>query len=114
MVSMPSRWRFRAGMVDDGENPGRAAARELAEETGYVGTAPRRLGLVHPNPAIQSNAHSTWLIEGAKCELEPELDEGEHIHVVEVPLKDLDEHVRRGSITHSLVLCAFYWLQLHR
>lgn len=102
------------GMVDDGEDAGLAAARELAEETGYVGKQPRRLGLVHPNPAIQSNAHSTWLIEGATYELEPDLDEGEHIHVVEVPLGDVEEHVRRGTITHSLVICAFYWLKLHR
>lgn len=100
------------GMVDDGEDPGLAAARELAEETGYVGSEPKRLGLVHPNPAIQSNAHSTWLIENVTCQMEPDLDEGEHIHVVEVPLADIGEHVRRGTITHSLVICAFYWLHL--
>lgn len=99
------------GMVDEGEDPAVAAARELAEETGYVGSAPERLGFVHPNPAIQSNAHSSWLIEDAVCKLEPDLDEGEHIHVVEMPLRDVEEHVRRGAITHSLVICALYWLR---
>ena len=43
------------GMVDPGETPAEAAARELAEETGY--TAPRwhQLGRVSPNPAIMTN-----------------------------------------------------------
>ena len=100
------------GMVDEGEAPGDAAARELAEETGYVGSAPERLGLVHPNPAIQSNVHSAWLIEDAVRTQEPQLDEGEHIHQVEVPLAEIEDHVRRGAITHSLVICALYWLRL--
>lgn len=100
------------GMVDDGESPGDAAARELAEETGYTGTAPVRLGGVHPNPAIQSNHHTTWLVENARRTRDTDLDEGEHIHVVEVPLDDVERLVREGAITHSLVICAFYWLKL--
>ncbi|MDA8017894.1 MAG: NUDIX hydrolase [Thermoanaerobaculia bacterium] len=101
------------GMVDPGESSADAAARELAEETGYVGSAPEPIGLVHPNPAIQTNRCTSWLIEDARHEHEPRPDEGEHIQVVEVPLRDIEEHVRRGAITHSLVICAFYWLRLH-
>lgn len=102
------------GMVDAGEDPATAAARELAEETGYTGKEPVRLGLVHPNPAIQTNSCTTWLIDGAVRTREPEPDEGEHLNVALVRLDDIDEHVRRGSITHSLVICAFHWLRLRR
>lgn len=100
------------GMVDEGEDPADTAARELAEETGYTGAPARRLGLVHPNPAIQSNACTSWLITEARLTQEPEPDEGEHIHVVTVPLSEIDDYVREGRITHSLVICALHHLHL--
>lgn len=102
------------GMVDEGEAPAEAAARELVEETGYTGAVAERLGLVHPNPAIQSNSHSAWLIQDVRRTCEPQLDEGEDIRVVEIPLAEIEDRVRRGDITHSLVICALYWLHLRR
>ncbi len=101
------------GMVDPGEDPAAAAARELAEETGYTGAAPVKLGVVHPNPAIQTNACSTWLITGARWTTEPTPDPGEHIAVRTVPRRELPELLRRGEITHSLVIVAFHWLDLY-
>ncbi len=43
------------GMIDDGEEPEAAAARELLEETGYVAETIRPLARVVPNPAVQDN-----------------------------------------------------------
>lgn len=102
------------GMVDPGEEAALAAARELREETGFVGGAPIHLGTVHPNPAIQDNACATYLVPDAVQSAEPEPDEGEHIAVHRVPLDALDDLVRGGEITHSLVIAAFHWLHLHR
>lgn len=100
------------GMVDPGEAPADAAARELLEETGYSGAAPVLLGTVHPNPAIQGNATTTWLIDRAEKTAEPDFDDGEHILVHTAPRKEIPELLRSGVITHSLVVAAFHWLDL--
>ncbi len=64
------------GIVDPGEDPAHAAARELREETGYEGGAPVHLGVVDPNPAILSNRCSTFLIEGCRRAGELQMDPG--------------------------------------
>ena len=102
------------GVVDAGEDPAQAAARELREETGYTGGEPQLIGTVHPNPAIQDNAATTWLIEGVRATAEPEPDEGEHIEVLTVPLAEIPALLRAGRITHSLVVAAFHWLHPRR
>ncbi|MEM8932117.1 MAG: NUDIX hydrolase, partial [Acidobacteriota bacterium] len=101
------------GMVDAGEDPAAAAARELLEETGYAGKAPIELGMVHPNPAIQDNVCHTYLIPNAVEVGEQQPDEGEHLRVVLVPLDQISNLVQTGRITHSLVVAAFHWLHLH-
>ncbi len=101
------------GVLEPGEEPAAGVARELVEETGYTGDPPVLLGTVHPNPAIQDNACTTWLITGARPTAEPSPDEGEDIEVVTVPRGEIPQLLRRGRITHSLVVAAFHWLELH-
>ena len=54
------------GMVDPGETPGAAAARELLEETGYRAADVVPLGGVNPNPALFGNTLHAFL--GRKVE----------------------------------------------
>ncbi|MEM7581829.1 MAG: NUDIX hydrolase [Acidobacteriota bacterium] len=100
------------GVLEPGEDPAAAAARELAEETGYTGSPPVLIGTVHPNPAIQDNACTTWLITDARKTQEPTPDEGEDLTVVTVPRSQVPTLLRQGRITHSLVVAAFHWLEL--
>lgn len=102
------------GMVDPGEDPSEAAIRELAEETGYGGNEPESIGWVHPNPALQTNRCSTWLIRDARYRQPPRPDDGEQLRVVEVPSGEIGSWIEDGRITHALVIVALQrWWQRH-
>lgn len=100
------------GVAEPGEDPAVTAARELREETGYEGEEPILLGTVHPNPAIQGNACTTWLIRGARPTAEVEPDPGEHIAVHVVGRAEIPRLLAEGKISHSLVVAGLYWLEL--
>ena len=102
------------GMVDPGESPADAAARELAEETGYAAARWTPLGAIDPNPAILSNRCHTFLGEGCRRVGEARLDEKEDIAVEEIALADTARLLGDGTITHALVAVAFQKLDLHR
>lgn len=100
------------GIIDSGETPADAAQRELAEETGYGGESPIFLGSVFPNPAIQVNQCSSYLIKHATEVAAPQPDDGEHIAVHLIPLADIGGLIVDGTISHSLVVAAFAFLNL--
>ena len=94
------------GAIDLQEPHGNAARRELREETGYTAESWTYLGFVEPNPAFQTNRCHHWLANGARRTHDLDLDSGEDISVVELPLDEVRDRVLRGEIRHSLVLTA--------
>ncbi len=102
------------GLVEPGETPEQSAVRELREETGYEASCWRLLCSVHPNPAFQGNRCHTFLADAALRVAEQSLEPAEEIDVVPVPLGDVPDLIRRGEITHTLVISAFARLWLER
>ena len=96
------------GMVDAGESPATAAARELLEETGYEAEEIIPIGLVAPNPAILNNRCHTFLARNARPVRPPQFDGSEDIALELAPLETVPELVRSGRISHALVIAAFY------
>lgn len=100
------------GMVDPGETPAQAAARELLEETGYAADEVVPLGGVNPNPALFSNRLHGFLGRGAREVNEVRNESTEETHVELVPLGRMREEVRAGRVDHALVIAVAYLYEL--
>ena len=102
------------GLVDPGESPGEAGARELLEETGYRPERMASLGSISPNPALFTNRCHMQVAEGCVRVAEIQNSATEETVVELLPLDRLQETVRRGLIDHALVVAALYAFELWR
>ena len=102
------------GMVDPGETPAAAAARELLEETGYRAGEVALIGTSSPNPALFGNRLHSFVAK--ECERVGEIrNEGNEETVVElVSETELRRLVREGVVDHALVLAGLFHLELDR
>lgn len=94
------------GIVEEGEPLLEAAKRELLEETGYESSVWKKLGIVYPNPAIMSNRCHVFLADAAVKVAEPVFDGSEDIETILCPMGELKGLIKKGVITHSIVLSA--------
>jgi ADP-ribose pyrophosphatase len=101
------------GLVKDGQSPEQSAMEELEEETGYRAQEFHLLGWMHPMPAILTNRFYVYLAENVTPTgvLNPE--ETEEIEAVLVPVSQLNEYIRSGKITCSVMIAALH-LYLNR
>ena len=100
------------GLVDPGESPAVAAARELLEETGYRAASVEALGVVNPNPALFGNRTETFLARGVERVAEILNGHTEETAVELLPRAALHDTLREGRITSALVIAALYWFEL--
>ncbi len=94
------------GVIDAGEAPAEAAARELREETGHLAASIEPLGVVHINPAFQDNRCYLFLARGARPAGELACDPLESIEPLLMTRGDLVAAITGGQITHALSVLA--------
>jgi 8-oxo-dGTP pyrophosphatase MutT (NUDIX family) len=118
---MVRQWRHGAervtleipgGIIDPGESPAEAAARELLEETGFGGGSLEPLGSVNPNPALFGNRVYTFVARGVSPQRAIQNASTEETSVVLVPRGDLAGLLRAEAIDHALVVAALFRFQL--
>ncbi len=101
-------WELPAGLIDAGETPRDAAARELAEELGFR-VSPEDLapvGLpVFPSPGLIAEIHYFFHVAVDPRRREKPTEDGsvleEDACIADVSLDDAIEHCRRGLIPDS-------------
>jgi ADP-ribose pyrophosphatase len=96
------------GLVESGEDPAQAALRECLEETGYRAERAELLGALNPNPALFPNRISTYWARNAERVANIVQSPTEHTEVVLVPLAELPDALRNGTIDHALVAGALW------
>jgi len=99
-------WEIPGGVMEAGEDPLLAGARELREETGFAPESCELLGSVAANPAIMNNrCHFVWA-RNVRASAALEWDEHEEIEVKLFPVDEVYAMAARGDICHSLVVAA--------
>ncbi len=90
-----------AGLVEEGEDPEKAARRELLEETGYGGGEWEPLGSLASSPSLKDNRAHLFLARDVERSAAPDPDEHELVEVVKAPVGELLGLVRSGKIVSS-------------
>ena len=93
----------------------RAAARELAEETGYEADSFERLTTVEPTNGMANAVHHHVLATGCEPSADRDLDHNESIAVETVPYDDLLAAVVDDELRDGRAVTAVLWYELlHR
>jgi ADP-ribose pyrophosphatase len=103
-------WEIPAGTLEAGEPVEAAAARELAEETGYQARHWRKLLEFYPSPGVLSErTHLFVASELTAGTMRPEADEQLEPHIVAWP--QALAWTRDGTIRDAKTLVALLWWQ---
>ena len=98
-------WEIPAGKLEVGEDPARAAIRELKEETGAVAGEFTSLGELYPSPGYCGEIIRMYFARELTFG-ETHLDEDEFLNVERFPFGQLVERVLSGEIRDAKTIAA--------
>ena len=99
-----------AGIIDEGEDAATCAARELAEETGYVAKSMEFVRKFPTEPTNSTLEMYLFLARGARKCLEQNLDPAESIEVRLHNPAELRAFIARGEIDVAPQVAAIYYI----
>jgi len=103
-----------AGAFDPAvETPAGAAARELAEETGYVAESLIPLATLYDNPVKDTNSVHLFLAENVRLRRETRPDITEDIQVILIPVATVTDAIARGEIRVAGTVAAIFLALQH-
>ena len=98
-----------SGVVDGEEPPLETARRELLEETGYGGGEWQQVGRVSPNPGNHTNLTYTFLARGVTRQQAQQLESGEQIEVLLLPVQAVIEQLRDNQFLQALHVSGLFY-----
>jgi ADP-ribose pyrophosphatase len=99
-----------AGKIDPGEDPLDTAKRELREECGYEARDWRHLTTLHPCIGYANECIELYLARDLVA-VGRQLEEGEFLEVLHVPVTDALAWVRDGRITEAKAVTGLLWAE---
>jgi 8-oxo-dGTP pyrophosphatase MutT (NUDIX family) len=96
------------GLLDPGEDPAAAAARECLEETGYAAHVVHAMGATNPNPALFSNRLHSFYAHDVERIGNVQNTGTERTEVVLVPMRELEALLGDNRIDHMLVAATLW------
>jgi ADP-ribose pyrophosphatase len=95
------------GMLEEGEDPLRAARRELEEETGYRAAEISRLGWYYPSPHM-GRARGHFFLARGLTKGKPSPDQGEDLRVVHLPIELAYERLLGDELHQSTAMLGLF------
>ncbi|MCF7804588.1 MAG: NUDIX hydrolase [Candidatus Marinimicrobia bacterium] len=103
-------WELPAGKIDEGEDSGESAYRELLEETGYEAGNLIRLGKLHPGIGYSNEIIHIYVAEDLTFH-EEQQDHDEFIETFTLSLNEALDAVRSGKITDAKSMVGIFWAE---
>ena len=83
----------------------------MLEETGYIATDWRHIGVLHPSVGYSDERLEIFFARGLVRQGEQNLDHGELLDILEMTLEEAENSVRTGEITDAKTIAALFWAE---